>query len=56
MQTLQARGRKGDAATFTYEIELTPTGASRLLRPVLGGMVRSGLRKDLEKLRARLEG
>ena len=45
----------GDAANFTYEIELTPTGASRMLRPVLGGMVRSGLRKDLEKLRTLLE-
>ena len=45
----------GDSASFTYEIELTPTGASRLLRPVLGGMLRSGLRKDLEKLRSLLE-
>ena len=45
----------GEAASFTYEIELTPTGASRLLRPVLPGMVRSGLRKDLEKLRSLLE-
>ena len=27
----------------------------RLLRPILGPMVRSGLRKDLQKLRALLE-
>ena len=40
---------------FTYEIELTPTGGMRLLGPILGPMVRSGLKKDLQKLKALLE-
>ena len=44
-----------EGAEFTYAIELKPTGASRLLRPVLGSMVRSGLRKDLQKLKGVLE-
>ena len=42
-------------AVFTYEIELEPRGAMRLLRPVLGPMVRSGLRKDLGRLKELLE-
>jgi uncharacterized protein YndB with AHSA1/START domain len=42
-------------AVFTYEIELEPKGAMRLLRPVLGPMVRSGLRKDLGRLKQLLE-
>jgi hypothetical protein len=42
-------------AEFTDTIELRPTGGSRLLRPVLGAMVRSGLRKDLRRLKALLE-
>ena len=45
----------GDGAVFTYTIELEPRGAMRLLRPVLGRMVRSGLRKDLQTLKAQLE-
>ena len=43
------------AALFTYTIELEPRGAMRILRPVLGSMVRSGLRKDLQSLKALLE-
>jgi len=44
------------SAVFTYDIELQPRGKMQLLRPVLGLMVRSGLKKDLQKLRTRLEG
>ena len=43
-------------AVFTYRIELEPRGGMRLLRPVLGPIVRSGLRKDLQTLKATLEG
>ncbi len=46
----------GRGATFTYSIELEPRGAMRLLRPVLGSIVRSGLRKDLRRLKSLLEG
>jgi uncharacterized protein YndB with AHSA1/START domain len=46
---------EGTGAVFTYRIDLSPTGAMRLLRPILGPMVRSGLRKDLQKLKALLE-
>jgi carbon monoxide dehydrogenase subunit G len=45
----------GEGAMFTYEIELQPKGALRLLRPVLGPMVRSGLKGDLGRLKAMLE-
>ena len=45
----------GTGAVFTYTIELEPRGGMRLLRPVLGKMVRSGLRKDLQKLKSILE-
>ena len=45
----------GGGSVFTYEIELEPKGGMRLLRPVLGPMVRSGLRKDLQALKALLE-
>ena len=37
----------GGGAVFTYTIEMQPTGGMRLLSPVLGPMVRSGLKKDL---------
>ncbi len=48
--------RDGNAAAiFTYTIELEPHGWMRLLRPVLGPLVRSGLRKDLQKLKELLE-
>ena len=42
-------------SVFTYDIELEPEGGMRLLRPVLGRMVRSGLKRDLRTLKARLE-
>jgi uncharacterized protein YndB with AHSA1/START domain len=45
----------GNGAIFTYDIELTPTGGSRLLGPLLGPMVRSGLKKDLGRLKELLE-
>ena len=45
----------GNGSVFTYEIELEPEGKMRLLRPALGMIVRSGLKKDLEKLRELLE-
>ena len=48
-------GRDGSRSVFTYDIHLEPKGRMRLLRPVLGPMVRSGLKKDLETLRALLE-
>ena len=41
---------------FTYTIELQPEGGMRLLRPVLGTLVRSGLKKDLNRLKALLDG
>jgi uncharacterized protein YndB with AHSA1/START domain len=44
-----------DGAVFTYTIELEPKGAMRLLRPVLGPMVRSGLKRDLRQLKELLE-
>lgn len=40
---------------FTYDIRLEPKGGMRLLGPILGPMVRSGLKKDLQTLRALLE-
>jgi carbon monoxide dehydrogenase subunit G len=43
------------AAVFTYTIELEPEGKMRFLRPVLGTMVRSGLKRDLRMLKALLE-
>jgi hypothetical protein len=46
----------GDAAAiFTYTIELEPQGWMRLLRPVLGSLVRAGLKKDLQALKGLLE-
>jgi Polyketide cyclase / dehydrase and lipid transport len=45
----------GSGAEFTYEVDLRPTGGMRLLRPVLGTMVRSGLKKDLQALKGLLE-
>jgi carbon monoxide dehydrogenase subunit G len=45
----------GAGAVFTYTIELQPTGGVRALGPLLGPIVRSGLKKDLQKLRALLE-
>ena len=45
----------GLGSVFTYDIDLKPEGGMRLFRPVLGPMVRSGLKKDLQKLRTLLE-
>jgi Polyketide cyclase / dehydrase and lipid transport len=45
----------GGGSVFTYEIHLEPKGGMRLLRPILGPMVRSGLKKDLQTLRTLLE-
>jgi hypothetical protein len=45
----------GTGALFTYTIELQPKGGMRLLRPVLGRMVRSGLKKDLQKPKTLLD-
>ena len=49
------RGDGSGSSVFTYTIELEPRGGMRLLRPFLGPMVRSGLKKDLGKLRTLLE-
>lgn len=43
------------SSVFTYAIRLEPKGGMRLLRPVLGMIVRSGLKKDLQTLRGLLE-
>lgn len=40
---------------FTYAVELQPAGRMRLLRPVLGRVVRSGLRRDLVALKGLLD-
>ena len=53
-RTVQPDGDSG--AVFAYEIELEPKGGMRLLRAVLGPMVRSRLKKDLTRLKALLEG
>lgn len=45
----------GGGAVFTYLIEMEPRGRMRLLGPLLGPMVRSGLRKDLARLKGLLE-
>jgi carbon monoxide dehydrogenase subunit G len=45
----------GTGAVFTYTIDLQPKGAVRLLGPLLGPIVRSGLKKDLGKLKALLD-
>ena len=46
---------EGAGSAFTYAIELQPRGGMRLLGPLLGMMVRSGLKKDLRTLKALLE-
>jgi carbon monoxide dehydrogenase subunit G len=47
---------KGDtAAVFSYSIQLDPRGKMRILGPVLRPMIRSNLRKDLQKLKTLLE-
>jgi carbon monoxide dehydrogenase subunit G len=48
---------KGETASvFTYTVDLRPRGAMRLLRPILGSTVRSNLKRDLQQLKAMMEG
>jgi hypothetical protein len=54
VRTVESGGSDA-TAVFTYEIDLQPKGAMRLLRPLLGPIVRSGLKKDLQRLKATLE-
>ncbi len=42
-------------AVFTYQVTLTLTGATRLLRPLVATSLRKGLQNDLERLREKLE-
>jgi hypothetical protein len=49
------RPDEAGGAIFTYTIELQPTGGTRLIGPFLGPIVRSGLKKDLRKLKGLLE-
>ena len=44
-----------DGAEFTYAIDLQPTRGLRMLGPLLVPMLRSGLRKDLGRLKELLE-
>ena len=37
-------GESPAAAVFTYEIEITPSGMNRLLRPIIARTARGGLR------------
>jgi Polyketide cyclase / dehydrase and lipid transport len=46
---------KPGSSRFSYSIQLDPRGRMRLLRPVLAPMIRSNLRKDLQKLKTLLE-
>ncbi|MBA3263794.1 MAG: SRPBCC family protein [Thermoleophilaceae bacterium] len=46
---------QGTGTVFTYEIELRPQGNMRLLGPLLGPIVRSGLKKDLRRLKVLLD-
>jgi hypothetical protein len=46
---------QGTGAQFTYEVDLEPKGGIRLLRPILGWMVRSGLKRDPPQLKGLLE-
>ena len=46
---------KGAGAEFTYTIALQPHGGMRLLGPLLRPFVRSGLKKDLRKLKTLLD-
>ena len=45
----------GTGSVVTYEVEVEPKGAMRLLRPVLGSMVGSRLKQDLSTLKALME-
>jgi hypothetical protein len=48
-------GASPSEALFTYEIEITPSGMNRLLRPIVARTARNGLRGDRERLRELLE-
>ena len=48
-------GASPSEAVFTYEIEITPSGMNRLLRPIIAGTARRGLKGDLTRLRDLLE-
>jgi hypothetical protein len=50
-----AAGDAPGAAIFTYLVELTLAGRYRLLSPIVGRTMRTGLRADLERLRELLE-
>jgi hypothetical protein len=45
----------GSSADFTYIVEMQPRGAMRLMRPILGSMIRKNLRRDLATLKGLLE-
>jgi carbon monoxide dehydrogenase subunit G len=45
----------GEGSEFTYQVEVEPKGAMRLLRPALGSIVGSRLKQDLQTLKALLE-
>lgn len=49
-----ANGSPSEAA-FTYQVTLTLTGATRVLRPIVAASLRKGLRNDLQRLREKLE-
>jgi carbon monoxide dehydrogenase subunit G len=53
-RSVRANG-SGTGSVFTYDIQLQPKGGMRMLRPVLGALVRSGLKRDLRSLRGLLE-
>lgn len=45
----------GGGSVFTYQIDLEPKGVTRALGPLLVPILRSGLQKDLKRLKALLE-
>lgn len=48
-------GDGDESAVFTYDYELDPEGGMRVLGPLLAPVLRSGLRKDLRRLKTLLE-
>jgi Polyketide cyclase / dehydrase and lipid transport len=48
-------GASPSEAVFTYQIEITPSGMNRLIRPIIARTARRGLRGDLQRLRDLLE-
>lgn len=53
-RTVRANQDEG-GSVFTYRIDLEPKGAARALGPLLVPILRSGLRKDLKRLKSILE-